>query len=144
MTYRTLLLVHPFFHSSPFYLTTKILCFTMLFNQPDIRNCPLPSVVCTLILYVVSWTHAAYQPASRSVHSFLHCLWQRVPILYNGLPLFPFKITPYYGEIWTRLMHGALFLPSPHCGWHLHQLSCLCRIHDCDRQITTSVIICHI
>ena len=29
---------HPFLHSSPFYPTPKILCFTVVFNRPDTRK----------------------------------------------------------------------------------------------------------
>jgi len=32
----------PFFHSSPFYPTPKILCFTLLFNWSDISTSALP------------------------------------------------------------------------------------------------------
>ena len=43
-TYRLLRSVHPLLHNSPFCLTPKIPCFTMLFSQPGKPQlCPFPS-----------------------------------------------------------------------------------------------------
>ena len=41
------------------------------------------------------------QTASLSIQPFLQRWLQSVPILYNGMPLFPIKIAPSHGGIWT-------------------------------------------
>ena len=77
----------PFLHSSPFYSTPKVLCFTMLFNRPDTPKCPFPwrhlhpHVMNTWFL---DPPDSAFQTASRSVQSFLHSSGQAVPILSNA------------------------------------------------------------
>ena len=43
-----------FLHSSPFYPTLKILCFTMLFNQPDTPKVPLPVRCDTIRLTILT------------------------------------------------------------------------------------------
>ena len=48
--------------------------------------------------------------ANQSVQPFLHCSWQKVPILYNGRS-FPPKLPLLMGDLDPHLTHGSL---GPH------------------------------
>ena len=91
-----------FLHISPFYPTTKILCFILLFKGPD-----SPKLAPSL---VGIWTPSEiwfllptriYNSNGISIGlAVLHSSPQRVPILYNG-PQSPPQNCPFPREIWT-------------------------------------------
>jgi len=69
-----------------------------------------------LIHAPLSSPESTTQTASRSVQPFLHSSLQNVPILYNG-PLFPLKIDPYRGEIWTLYLTFIGAIWARHLDW---------------------------
>jgi len=81
---RLLRLVHPFF--TQLMQPPEIICFTMLFNQPDTPRYTRPFLWRHLhprIIRVTRNHQLSIQTASQSVQPFLHSSRQRVPILYN-------------------------------------------------------------
>jgi len=65
------------------------------------------------------WTCASFdlpesttQTANWSVRPFLHSLWKKVPILYNGCP-FPSKLPLPMGDLDTHLTHDSLGPSEP-------------------------------
>jgi len=50
-TDRSLRSVHPSLHRLFYFPTSKILCFTMLFNRPDTPNQPLPMEASTCNMF---------------------------------------------------------------------------------------------
>jgi len=59
-------------------------------------------------------TQAKTQMASRLVQPFWYKSPQSIPILYNGPPFYPLKITPCYGRTWTLSNTWFLTLTQAH------------------------------
>jgi len=70
------------------------------------------------------------QTASRSVQPFLHRWLHSVPMLYNGTPLFPLKVAPSHGGIWTpsnTWFPGPTRVLNPN-GITIGSAACFCRV----------------
>ena len=103
-----------FLHISPFYPTTKILCFILLFKGPD-----SPKLAPSL---VGIWTPSEiwfllptriYNSNGISIGlAVLHSSPQRVPILYNGPQSPPLKIAHFHGRSGPHLTHDSLSPPE--------------------------------
>jgi len=78
----------------------------------------------------------AQPPNSAAAEHLLHSSRQRVPILYNGPPLFPSKLPVAMVGSGPHLIHGSLGAPesSTHTTSDFDRLSGFCRAHNCDRQ----------
>jgi len=116
---------------------------------PSPSKLPLPigNVNPHLILDSLGPSEPITQTASRSVPPFLHSSLQSVPILYNGLPLFPSKLPLPMGALDPHLIRGSFSNPSPQAKCHLDRLNHFCRAYYCDRptdHATQSVTIDHI
>jgi len=76
-------------------------CFSVGQTPPKV-SLPVMASAPNLIRGSLIPRDSAPQTASRSVQPFLHSSRQRVPILYNGLPVPPLKIAPSHGESESR------------------------------------------
>jgi len=83
---RSLRPVHQFFCSARPFTQPQVLCFTVLFNRTNSPKISIPNPVAPHYSHViclrVPWTQpdSPFQIASRSIQSFSHSSWQRVPI----------------------------------------------------------------
>jgi len=78
----------------------------------------------------ISWflePDRAHNPNCITIGSAFSHRWpQSVPILYNGMPLYPLKIALRMGGIWTMVPWAH---QSPQPIWHLYHLSRFSRAH---------------
>jgi len=69
--------------------------------------------MCTPIQYMLPWTHRSPHPKwPGSVQPFLHSSRQSVPMLYNGLPVFPSKLHLRVGDLDSHLIRGSFGPPK--------------------------------
>ena len=93
--YRSFRSVNPFLHSTPFTQPPNHVLYNA-FNRPDTQKCPFPLGICTPSnTWFTGPTHPN-QHLKLYIQPFLRSPRQRIPILYNGQPLFHLKIVPLY------------------------------------------------